>query len=305
MAKSMKKIAGTAMKKVAKDAVKAAVGSGLTASKLKNNNHKELTLDEKMAMFEKGGNPTMSQDDWRAVNGRFKTALANCQKPEVAEHWKSAAGDAVPNKNKCKRTIMLGWLKDRDFGATYMSFAKTVSVVKKTMQTEKWVSLKKILVDYEEDELADLIDAGVIMKRAHLKCAGVMQYCDTFDISKVTEVARCQTTGKSQRMAVADPADEIVSAFDQSFKGMATFSDTAILGMDLEKMILELQDTENEKPTPHLLGLKGVKSQDPKKNGPKIPKEIEDVEAGFEKCKGMATLLNSKGCISKSQLYMI
>ena len=143
------------------------------------------------------------------------------------------------------------------------------------------------------------------MTRQHLRCPGVTQYCDTFDISKVTEVARCQTTGKSQRMAVADPADEIVAAFDHSFKGMATFSDTAILGMDLEKMILELQDTEIEKPKPLAPGLKGVKSQDPKKNVPKIPKEIEDVEAGFEKCKGMATLLNSKGCISKSQLYMI
>ena len=130
----------------------------------------KMTLDDKMSLFANGGKaPELTLDEWRAVNGRFKTAVKSAD-PEVQEQWKGA--EQGEQKNKTKRSLMIGWLTDgKSFGAVYHSFVKQLNISRKVTKKEKWQGRKAAQTagGYDTDEFDELVDVGAIARRPHPK----------------------------------------------------------------------------------------------------------------------------------------
>ena len=264
----------------------------------------KMTLDDKMSLFANGGKtPQLTLDEWRAVNGRFKTAVKSAD-PEVQEQWKGA--EQGEQKNKTKRSLMIGWLTDgKSFGAVYHSFVKQLNISRKVTKKEKWQGRKAAQTagGYDTDEFDELVEVGAIARRPHPKCAKIIQYCDMHDYEKVSEVDRRQSVTQSGRKNLDALADQEVQDFEKGFKTMGQQSDEQLASMDIDALIASLTGEEMQLPVVELLGAKAKKAL---KDGPKpnkVPKDddepktedkVDNTDKALAKCKAMLSLLTQK-----------
>ena len=276
-------------------------------------NAREMTLDEKMALFANGGKgPELTQDEWRAVNGRFKTAISAAE-PEVKEQWKAASES--DNKNRTKRSLMIGWLTDdKNFGAVYHSFVKQLNISRKVVKKEKWQGRKAVQAagGYDTDEFEELVDVGAIVKRLHPRCAKITQYCDMHDYEKVVEVDRRQSISQNGRKTLDALHDEEVHDFENGFKNLSKQSEEQLAGMDIDALICTLTGEEAELPIVEVLAKKGkkaIKDGSPKTNGrrdddaPKPPEDkVDNTDKALAKCKAMLSVLTQKSTAVESFL---
>jgi hypothetical protein len=273
----------------------------------------EMTLDEKMALFANGGKgPELTQDEWRAVNGRFKTAVSAAE-PEVKEQWKAASESE--NKNKTKRSLMIGWLTDdKNFGAVYHSFVKQLNISRKVVKKEKWMGRQAAQAagGYDTDEFEELVDVGAIAKRLHPRCAKITQYCDMYDYEKVVEVDRRQSISQTGRKTLDALNDDEVHNFEAGFKNLSKHSEEQLAGLDIDGLICTLTGEEPELPTVDILARKGkkaIKDSSPRKHGrrdddvPKPPEDkVDNTDKALAKCKAMLSVLTQKSTAVESFL---
>ena len=64
---------------------------------------------------------------------------------------------------------------DSEFGSVYQNVVQSVHKDQGVSQKEKWVSIKKILADYDAVDLDALLESGHVLERKHPECPGVMQ----------------------------------------------------------------------------------------------------------------------------------
>ena len=190
----------------------------LTPKALAAKDVKQMSLEEKLQAWKEKDDInaplSLKHDEQKKLSSKFLNALKGAPS-EVESQWSSIAGLPPGKKTQAKQAMVKSWLLDRQWGDTFISHVKHLSLTQEQKHTEKPQTIKELEAKYSEAELNDLMQSGGITEVTHAKSGRVKMYIDhgMWERSKTVNKIRSM----SSRVEKQEDDDEQLEMFDKGF----------------------------------------------------------------------------------------
>jgi hypothetical protein len=137
-----------------------------------------------------------TREDWKKLNQRFVQTQLKKAEPEVQEIW-SGVSETAGRSGKWEKQhqILTAWVIDPKCGDTFMGHVRSLTLTEKMTSEEQWVSKKKILEDYDESEVEEMLQNGSLEYRKNPLNPKRFQY-------KKIEIKRAKQMSSEKAMSV-------------------------------------------------------------------------------------------------------
>ena len=150
-----------AMKVAAKAKAKcAAKKSGLTKAQLAKT--ESMTLDEKINLMKDSGTEvSLKTDEWRKLNNRFSQTELKKMSPDNQKKWAELSSQkGRSGKTVLQHKVMLSYVINGENSTQFKNVMAEISMTNSHSQSTEWVSKKRILDDYDESEVEEMLECG-------------------------------------------------------------------------------------------------------------------------------------------------
>lgn len=170
----------------------------------------DMEVKDKIALM----NKQLTHEDWQKLIGYKKTA-------EKGDPSLKAKPEAT---NGEKRQSLMGWVLDPSKGTVYEALKHNMVGAQTMEKKDEWVSWRKVLENWTEEEALMHLDSGRIVSRECQDTAGVWEYKDTNNVVRTRTITRNKSYEKTggQKMLDAETMEDDEQCWGRTWNKMGS-----------------------------------------------------------------------------------